>query len=79
MAAVAGASPVTITVRTPSARNSVTSAAESARGGSLSAMSPASFIAVRRPGGDRQDPEALAPRARVAAAAAVGDGCGEAR
>ena len=49
MAAVAGASPVTITVRTPKPCNSVTSAAESARGGSLSAMSPASFIAVGGP------------------------------
>jgi hypothetical protein len=35
MAAVAGASPVTITVRTPSPFNSLTSAAESLRGGSL--------------------------------------------
>jgi len=49
MAAVAGASPVTITVRTPNPRNSVTSAAESERGGSLSAMRPASFIAVGGP------------------------------
>jgi hypothetical protein len=49
MAAVAGASPVTITVRTPSLCNSVTSAADSGRGGSLSAMSPASFIAVALP------------------------------
>ena len=48
IAAVAGASPVTITVRTPSVCNSLTSAAESARGGSLSAMIPASFTA---PGG----------------------------
>ena len=45
IAAVAGASPVTMTVRTPNVRNSVMSAAESARGGSLRAMIPASFTA----------------------------------
>ena len=49
MAAVAGASPVTITVPTPRSRNSLTSAAESLRGGSLSAISPTSFIAVAGP------------------------------
>ena len=64
MAAVAGASPVTITVRTPSPCNSLMSAAESGRGGSLSAMSPASFIAVGGPGRDRQHSEALCLRAR---------------
>jgi hypothetical protein len=40
MAAVAGASPVTMTVRKPSAFNSEMSEAESVRGGSLSAMKP---------------------------------------
>ena len=59
MAAVAGASPVTITVRTPSPCNSLMSAAESARGGSLSAISPASFIAVARAGGHRQHAKSL--------------------
>ena len=49
MAAVAGASPVTITVRTPNPCSSVTRTADSARGESLSAMSPASFIAVGGP------------------------------
>ena len=49
MAAVAGASPVTITVRTPKPCSSVTSLAESARGGSLSAISPVSFSAVAGP------------------------------
>ena len=49
MAAVAGASPVTITVRTPSVSNSVTSAAEFVRGGSLRAISPSSFIASGGP------------------------------
>ena len=59
MAAVAGASPVTMTVRTPNVRNSVMSAAESVRGGSLRAMIPASFIASRRTHRDGQHPEAL--------------------
>ena len=40
MDGVAGASTVTITARAPNPCNSVTSAAESARGGSLSAISP---------------------------------------
>ena len=75
MAAVAGASPVTMTVRTPNVRNSVMSAAESDRGGSLRAMIPASFTACRRAYRDGQHPEALWPpvgsrswmrRARVA-------------
>ena len=44
MAAVAGASPVTITVRTPRAFNSVMRAVESDRGGSLSETSPTSCI-----------------------------------
>ena len=64
MAAVAGASPVTITVRTPSARSSATSAAESARGGSLSAISPDQLHRRRRSGGDRQHAKSLAPPAR---------------
>ena len=59
MAAVAGASPVTITVRTPNACSSLTRAAESARGGSLSAMRPTNFIASRRSGRDRQHAKAL--------------------
>ena len=41
MAAVAGASPVSITVRTPRVCNSAISVAESALGGSLRAMMPA--------------------------------------
>ena len=49
MAAVAGASPVTMTVRMPRPRNSLMSDAESSRGGSLSAINPASFIAVGVP------------------------------
>ena len=49
IAAVAGASPVTITVRTPNVRISATNAAESARGGSLSAISPARRIAAAVP------------------------------
>src|SRR6202453_4589287 len=49
MAAVSGASPVTMTVRTPRPCNSLISAAESLRGGSLSATSPASFIPVAGP------------------------------
>jgi hypothetical protein len=49
MAAVAGASPVSMTVRTPKVRNSATSAGESIRGGSLSAMMPASLTAVSGP------------------------------
>ena len=53
IAAVAAASPVTITARTPKRRNSVTSAVE-LRGGSLSATSPMSFNGFdgrRRPRG----------------------------
>ena len=75
MAAVAGASPVTITVRTPSPCNSVTSAAESVRGGSLSAMSPASFIAVGGPAATASTLKPFAfefaspPRSRSATAA----------
>jgi len=42
-AAVAGASPVTITVRTPSCDSCLTSGAESGLGGSLKPTSPASF------------------------------------
>ena len=74
MAAVAGASPVTITVRTPKPCNSATSAAESARGGSLSAMSPASFIAVGGPAATARTLKPF-PSSSFAAAAAVGDGC----
>jgi hypothetical protein len=59
MAAVAGASPVTMTVRTPSVCNSVISAAESVRGGSLRAMIPASFSASGGPDRDGQHAEAL--------------------
>ena len=49
MVAVAGASPVTITVRTPKVRSSVIIAAESARGGSLRAIMPASLNAAAGP------------------------------
>ena len=42
--------------------NSLMSAGKSARGGSLSAMRPASFIARRRPDGDRQHAKALVLR-----------------
>src|ERR1700733_4337787 len=73
MAAVAGASPVTITVRTPSARNSLTSAAESGRGGSLSAMSPASCIAVDGPAATASTLNPFASSS-FATAPAVGDG-----
>src|SRR5487761_2508930 len=72
MAAVAGASPVTITVRTPNACNSVTSAAESERGGSLSARSPASFIAVCRPAATARTRKPCPSSSSAAAAALVG-------
>jgi hypothetical protein len=74
MAAVAGASPVTITVRTPSPCNSLMSAAESGRGGSLSAMSPASFMAVAVPAATASTLKPFASSS-FAAAIAVGDGC----
>ena len=74
MMAVAGASPVTITVRTPNPCNSVTSAAESGRGGSLSAMSPASFIAVGGPAATARTRKPFSSSS-FAAAAAVADGC----
>ncbi len=73
MAAVAGASPVTITVRTPSPCNSVTSAAESVRGGSLSAMSPTSFIAFGGPAATASTRKPCSSSS-FAAAVAVGDG-----
>ena len=59
MAAVAGASPVTMTARTPSVCSSVINAAESGRGGSLRAMIPASFSAVGWTDRDGQNAEAL--------------------
>jgi hypothetical protein len=59
MAAVAGASPVTMTVRKPSAFNSEMSEAESVRGGSLSAMKPIICMDAGAPGSRRQNPEAL--------------------
>ena len=43
------ASPVTMTARTPKSCNSAIRAAESLRGGSLSAMRPASFIPAASP------------------------------
>src|SRR5580658_659083 len=49
IAAVSGASPVTITVRTPSVFSSVTRAAESSRAGSLSAINPKSCVAPDGP------------------------------
>ena len=49
IAAVAGASPVTITVRTPRVLSSEMSDAESVRGGSLSAMKPISCIDAAGP------------------------------
>ena len=49
MAAVAGASPVTMTVRTPSAFSSEMREAESGRGGSLNAMKPSNCIAAGGP------------------------------
>ena len=73
MAAVAGASPVSITVRTPNPCNSVTSAAESVRGGSLSAMSPASFIAAGSPAATASTRNPC-PSSSSAAAVAMGDG-----
>src|SRR5487761_2699674 len=74
IAAVAGASPVTITVCTPSARSSVIRAAESARGGSLSAIIPASCIDAGGPAATARTRKPCVSRP-VAAAAAVGDGC----
>ena len=76
IAAVAGASPVTITVRTPKAYNSLTSSAASVRGGSLSAMNPASRIGVGGAHGNGQNPEALlfefaGPSRRLLAMASV--------
>ena len=73
IAAVAGASPVTITVRTPNVRSSATSAADSARGGSLSAMSPASLSAD---GGPTATARTLKPcdSSSFAAVEAVGEG-----
>ncbi len=59
MAAVAGASPVTMTVRTPSPSNSLISAAESLRGGSAKRDESRELHRRRRPGGDRQHPETL--------------------
>src|ERR1700722_7578232 len=49
MAAVAGASPVTMTARTPSVFSSEINAVESGRGGSPRAMIPASFSAAVGP------------------------------
>ncbi len=49
VAAVAGASPVTMSVRTPRACSSAISAAESDLGGSLSAIRPASVSAFGGP------------------------------
>ena len=72
MAAVAGASPVTITVRMPKPFNSLTSAAESLRGGSPSAMRPASFIPVRGPAATASTRKPLSSSS-LAKAAAVGD------
>ena len=72
MAAVAGASPVTITVRMPKPFNSLTSAAESLRGGSPSAMRPASFIPVRGPAATAGTRKPLSSSS-LAKAAAVGD------
>jgi hypothetical protein len=74
MAAVAGASPVTITVRTPRACNSLTSAAESGRGGSLSAISPASFIAVGVPAATASTLNPFASSS-LAVAVAAGEAC----
>jgi hypothetical protein len=73
MATVAGASPVTITVRTPSSCNSLTSAAESVRRGSLSAMSPTSFIAAGGPAATASTLKPC-PSSSLAAAVVVGDG-----
>ncbi len=72
IAAVAGASPLTITVRTPNSRNSVMKADESGFGGSLSAMSPTRFKAD---GGPAATASTLKPcfSNSVAAAVAVGD------
>src|SRR5271156_2654397 len=66
--------PVTITVRTPSPCNSLMSAAESGRGGSLSAIRPASFIAS---GGPAATARTLKPflSSSSDAAVAVEDGC----
>ena len=57
---LSGASPVTITVRTPSVFSSVTKAAESSRAGSLSAINPRSCIAAGGPAAARR-PKPLRP------------------
>src|ERR1700733_1609312 len=72
LAAVAGASPVTITVRTPNPSNSVISAADSARGGSLRAMRPINFIPSGGPAATASTLNPF-PSSSVAAAAAAGD------
>ena len=59
MAAVAGASPVTITVRTPSPCNSLTSAAESVARRVAERDEPDQLHRRRRSGRDRQHSEAL--------------------
>lgn len=73
MAAVAGASPVAITVRMPRPRNSVIRAADSLRGGSLSATSPASFIPVGGPAATARTRKPWSSRSLAAAAAADDD------
>jgi hypothetical protein len=68
-----GASPVTITVRTPSVFSSVTRAAESSRAGSLSAINPMSCIAAGGPAATASTRKPFASSS-FAAAAAVGEG-----
>jgi len=72
MAAVAGASPVAITVRTPSALSSSTSAAESPRGGSLSAIRPIGRIAWGAPAATASTRKPC-PSSVLALASAVGE------
>jgi hypothetical protein len=67
---------VTITVRTPSAFNSLTSAAESARGGSLRAISPTSCMALAGP---RATASTRNPCASSLPAASAAPDCGSAR
>ena len=64
---------MTITVRTPSPCSSVTSAAESVRGGSLSAISPINFIAFGDPAATASTLKPF-PSSSFDAAVASGDG-----
>ena len=72
MPAVVGASPVTMTVRTPRVSSSLIRAAESERGGSLNAMSPTSS---RASGGPKATAKTRYPLRWSSFALAVASGC----